>query len=170
MLFVEAARLMLHLCVFNSNDMSFAIEMADLINYSVVAVSKSVVILFPVQTVGSRGNWPQHMNIDQPISQWQLADLTWPGTWWKQKRPWRQYTMCVPGNGGAAWLPWPKLALEAYLPICWGREAVGSVVKRTGSYWWPQGSMWKMYWGVYGVKTQTQSKNWLCVGLQQKWL
>ena len=47
---------MLHLCVFSSNNMSFSIEMADLINYGVVTVSKSVVILFPVQTEGSRAN------------------------------------------------------------------------------------------------------------------
>ena len=48
LLFVEAAHLMLHLCVFSSNDMSFAIKMADLINYGTVTVSNSVVILFLV--------------------------------------------------------------------------------------------------------------------------
>ena len=83
MLFVEVAHLILHLCVFSSNDRSFAIEMADLINYG-VTVSKSVVILFLVQTMGSRANWPQYMNIDPSISQWRVADLTWPDLAWDE--------------------------------------------------------------------------------------
>ena len=175
LLFVEVAHLILHLLVFSSNDRSFAIEMADLINYD-VTVRKSVVLLFLVQTAGSRANWPQYMNIDPSISQWRVADLTWPdlardenieasltSIYHVRARQWRCGLITMTEAG--AWGIFTDLLGKRSGWINGLEKRV--LLATTGG---GGGGMWKVSCRAYGVKMQTQSKRRVCVGLQQKWL
>ena len=65
------------LYVFDTNKMHFAIEMADLINYSVFMVSWLVMIWFLVQAIGSHAKWLWCMNMNESMSQYWVIDLTW---------------------------------------------------------------------------------------------